>query len=305
MKVRYDGGHKYNAFLAKTLGPHVRYLPVCPEVECGLPVPREAMRLVGESKAPRLLGIESEADYTAQMESWATTRLEELAHEELCGFIFKSKSPSSGMARVKVYSSAARGTGSPARDGIGIFARMFMERFPLIPVEEDGRLEDPALRENFIERIFVLKRFRESVARGRTARELVAFHTGHKMLIMSHSVERYRELGRLVANAASRPIGDVYREYERTLLASLRLLATPKKHANVLNHLAGFLKDRLIPRERQALAGLIDEYRRGIYPLIVPITLINHFVRMHGQPYLAEQVYLNPHPVELKLRNHL
>ncbi len=305
-QVRYDGGHKYNAFLVKTLGQFVEYLPVCPEVECGLSTPREAMRLVASTgQQPRLLGIESGEDYTERMEHWARTRLDELEAEELCGFIFKSKSPSSGMARVKVYPSHSRGSGTPSHNGVGVFARMFMERFPLIPVEEEGRLEDPSLRENFVEQIFVLKRFRETLSRGRSMKELVEFHSQHKMLIMSHSVKHYREMGRFVGTASKRKLEEVYREYEEQLLSALRLLPSPSKHANVLQHMAGYLRRQLTSAERQELAGIIDDFRRGTYPLIVPITLLNHYVRKYEQGYLASQVYLNPHPVELKLRTHV
>ena len=304
-QVRYDGGHKYNGFLVKTLGQFVEYLPVCPEVECGLPTPREAMRLVASAGEPRLLAIESGHDFTEQMETWARSRLDKLEGEDLCGFIFKSKSPSSGMARVKVYPGHSRGSGTPSHNGVGVFARMFMERFPLIPVEEDGRLEDPALRENFVEQIFVLMRFRDSLARERSMKELVDFHTRHKMLILSHSVKHYREMGRFVGTAATRQIEEVYREYEEQLLSALRLLPTPSKHANVLQHMAGYLRRVLSSAERQELAGIIEDFRVGSYPLIVPITLLNHYVRKYEEPYLASQVYLNPHPVELRLRTHV
>ncbi len=308
MPVRYDGGHKYDGFLVKTLGKYVTYVHVCPEVECGLTVPREAMRLVGDSARPeaaRLVGIDSGTDFTERMERWAEKRLDELAGEDLCGFIFKSKSPSSGMERVKVYPSAGRNSGAPRKTGVGIFARMFMQRYPLIPVEEDGRLEDPGLRENFVEQIFVLKRFRDSLRRGKRVRELIGFHTSHKLLIMAHSVRHYREMGRLVAGAAEHEAEDVYRQYEQMLLDALRLLPTARKHSNVLQHMAGYFKNDLSADERQELAAIVDQYRTGTHPLIVPITLINHYVRKYGKSYLASQVYLNPSPVELKLRTHL
>lgn len=194
-KVRYDGGHKLDPFLRDTLGQYVEYVPVCPEVECGMPTPREALRLVGDPANPRLLTVRTGNDYTYQMRSWGTKRLQELEKEDLCGFVFKSKSPSSGMERIKVYSDR----GVPTKNGVGIWARMFMERFPLLPVEDDGRLNDPSLRGNFIERIFVFKRWRETVAESRTLGALMEFHTRHKLLIMSHSVQIYRELGQLVA----------------------------------------------------------------------------------------------------------
>ena len=195
--VRFDGGHQWDRFITDTLGQYVEFVPVCPEAECGLGVPREAMRLVGDPEAPRLMTVRTKVDLTDRMVTWARKRVEELEQEDLCGFIFKSKSPSSGMERVKVYHEAAQG--APVTRGVGMFARIFMEHFPLLPVEEEGRLHDPVLRENFIERIFVLQRWRELLAARPNLGDLVAFHTRHKLLILAHSPNHYRELGRLVA----------------------------------------------------------------------------------------------------------
>ena len=300
-KVRYDGGQKLDRFLTDTLGQWVRYVPVCPEVEFGLSTPREAMRLVGKADNPRLVTNKTGVDYTRKMKAWGAKRLKELEKEDLCGYIFKSKSPSSGMERVRVYSD----TGMPVKNGVGIWARMFMDHFPLLPVEDEGRLHDPALRENFIERVFVFRRWRESVAQGKTLGRLVKFHTRHKLLIMAHSVEAYRKLGKLVAEGKKHTPEELYREYITLLAGALKLKTTLKKNVNVLYHLMGFFKKVLTSDERIEILEIIDSYANGYIPLIVPVTLFNHFVRKYGQPYLQQQYYLNPHPLELKLRTHV
>lgn len=300
--VRYDGGHKRDPFLIDTLSQWVEYVPVCPEVECGLPIPREAMRLVGEPEAPRLVTIRSGVDHTEQMQSWAAERVEQLAAEKLSGFIFKSKSPSSGLYRVKVYNDS----GMPLKVGSGMFARAFTERFPLIPVEEEGRLHDPRLRESFIERIFVMHRFRALTRDGTPSMgELVAFHTRHKLLILAHSPKIYREMGKLVAEGASMDRAELVDQYLTLLMRALELRATAKKQVNVLQHVMGYFKQELSADEKQELLEVIDDYRQGDLPLIVPITLLKHYVRKYGQPYLADQWYLDPHPMELRLRNHV
>lgn len=300
-KVRYDGGHKWDRFLTDTLGKYVDFVPVCPEVECGLGIPREAMRLVGNPSEPRLVTVRTGVDYTDRMLAWGRRRVEELASEELCGFIFKSDSPSSGMERVKVYNDS----GMPVKKGVGVFARLFMEHFPLLPVEEEGRLHDLKLRENFIEAVFTLKRWRDSLAEGPTRQRLVAFHTRHKLLLFSHSSEYLRQMGKLVAQAANIPLAELVSRYQTLLLTALRFKTTPKKHTDVLYHLLGYLKKQLSPDEKKEMQGIIEDYGQGKLPLIVPVTLINHYVRKYQQPYLREQYYLHPHPLELQLRNHV
>jgi uncharacterized protein YbgA (DUF1722 family)/uncharacterized protein YbbK (DUF523 family) len=299
--VRFDGGHKRSPWLVDTLGRYVDYVPVCPEVELGLPTPREPLRLVGDPQRPRLVFTVSGEDITEKMEGWARMRVSELEKEDLCGFIFKAKSPSSGMERVKLYD----GHGVPSKKGVGIFARTFTEHFPLLPVEEDGRLNDPALRENFIECIFTFKRWREVLAKGRTRGDLVDFHTRHKLLILSHSPEVYREMGRLVGEADQIAERDLFRRYEALLMRGMRLLGTQKKHVNVLQHLLGYFKQQLSTDEKKEVLEILGSYVRGDIPLVVPVTLLNHYVRKYDQPYLKQQLYLNPHPLELKLRNHV
>lgn len=300
-KVRYDGGHKLDRFLTDTLGQYVDYVPVCPEVECGFGIPREAFRLVGDPESPRLITSRTRQDYTDRMMLWGRKRVIEMEAEGLCGFIFKSDSPSSGMERVRVYSE----NGMPVKKGRGIFARIFMDHFPLLPVEEEGRLHDPALRENFIERIFALKRWRAALLKGLTMADMVEFHTHHKLLILSHSEKQYRAMGKLVAAGRQMPLKELYARYETLLMEALRLKTTPNKNSNVLMHMMGYFKKQLAPDEKQELLEIIRQYRNGYTPLIVPITLVNHYVRRYGQPYLSKQTYLHPHPLELKLRNHV
>ena len=299
-RVRYDGQHKLDHFITDTLGKYVEYVPVCPEVECGLSVPREAMRLVGCIGAPRLLTQHTGRDLTDQMLSWALRSVIELEKENLCGFIFKSKSPSSGMERVKVYN----GQGEVCGRGPGMFANEFMRHFPLLPVEDEGRLQDPELRENFVERIFTLKRYRETTDGEATLAALMEFHQRHKLLIQAHSPEMSRAMGRMLASAREQEAAAVCGEYEARLLGALRLIATPAKHANVLQHMLGYLRNLLTSEEKKELLLLIDGVRTGLLPLIVPITMFSHYVRKYDVTYLRGQAYLASHPLELKLRNH-
>jgi uncharacterized protein YbgA (DUF1722 family)/uncharacterized protein YbbK (DUF523 family) len=299
-KVRYDGGHKLDRFLTDTLGQYVEYVPVCPEVECGLPVPREAMHLEGDPDSPRLVTVRTGQDMTDRMVQWARKRVAQLEKEGLCGFIFKSDSPSSGMEQVRVYNDK----GMPVKKGVGMFAKIFMEHFPLLPVEEEGRLHDPRLRENFVERIFVLRSWREVLERKVSRAALIDFHTRHKLLILSHSPKHYQIMGKLVAGAKDIPVKDLFQQYRTILMEVLQLTTTPKKNANVLMHMMGYFKEQLSSGEKQELLEVIEKYRKGYIPLIAPIILIQHYVRKHDQPYLKEQVYLHPHPLELQLRNH-
>ena len=300
-EVRWNGGHKRDKYLTNTLGQFVDFIPVCPEVEAGFGIPRETFRLIGNPDSPRLVTFKSKTDHTDQMTAWAKKRLKDLEKEDLCGFIFKSDSPSSGMIRVKVYNEK----GMPHKIGVGIFARAFMEHFPLIPVEEDGRLNDPLIRENFILQIFTMKRWRDNLIGRRSLGKLVDFHTRNKLLLLSHSQKHYRLLGKLVASGKKLPIQELYSQYQLLLVEALRLKTTIRKHSNVLQHLMGYFKKQLTADEKQELLEVFDNYRKELVPLIVPITLINHYVRKYDQPYLKRQTYLNPHPLELKLRTHV
>lgn len=296
--VRYNGQHQWDRFLTGTVGKFVEWVPVCPEVECGLPTPREAMRLVGDPEDPRLVTSRTERDMTEQVLEFSRRRVKELEDENLCGFVFKARSPSSGMERVKVYDE----NGVPSSVGVGIFAREFMEHFPLVPVEEDGRLHDPGLRENFFENIFCFRDYRRARSSGKVA-DLIDFHTHHKLQIMAHSPEKLREMGQLVANARE-ATEDPFLLYEELLREAMREQPSPGKNANVLQHMLGYFKEELGAWEKQELLDVVSRYTKGLVPLIVPVTLIEHYVRKYDKDYLREQSYLQPHPLELKLRNH-
>jgi uncharacterized protein YbgA (DUF1722 family)/uncharacterized protein YbbK (DUF523 family) len=300
-QVRYDGGHKHDRYITDILGEYLEFVPVCPEVEAGFPIPRETFRLVGDPENPRLVTSRSQVDHTERMLAWAERRVRELEKENLCGFIFKSDSPNSGLSRVKVYNAK----GMAEKKGVGLFARAFTRHFPLLPVEEEGRLNDAKLRETFIEQIFTLKHWRESLACGRSMKNLVDFHTRHKLLVLSHSPAHAKRMGKLVAEGKQTPIGEVCTQYEGLLIETLRLKTTVKKNMNVLEHILGYFKEQLSADEKQEMLEIFDRYRREFVPLIVPVSLLNHYVRKFGQPYLKQQVYLNPHPIALKLRNHV
>ena len=299
--VRFDGGHKKDAFLTDVLARHVEWVPVCPEVEVGMGTPRETLRLVREDGRTRMVTTRTGIDYTGAMQAWSAARVEALAGEDLDGYVLKKDSPSCGMERVKVYG----GEGPGVRDGRGLFAEALLRRQPLLPVEEEGRLCDPRLRENFIERVFAYRRLKDLFGSRWSIGGLVRFHTAHKMALLAHSTTAYQELGRLVARGAELPRGELRRQYEQLFMGTLSIPATTRRHTNVLSHMAGHLKDKLDPASRQELAASIEEYRQGLVPLVVPLTLIGHYVRLHRIEYLAGQTYLQPHPRELMLRNHV
>lgn len=299
--VRYDGGHQLDRYITDTLGQYFEWVSVCPEVEYGLPVPRETMRLIGDPDSPHLITIRTGVDHTEGMLKYSNKKVKELEREELCGFIFKSRSPSSGIGGVKVYTPS----GMPSHRGVGIFGGAFTRYLPLIPVIDDGRLHDPGLRENFIERVFVYKRWQEFIKKGGVIKDLILFHTEHKLLILSHSPKHFSTLGRLVANAKKYQSEELYSEYIKILMEGLSLIATIKKNTNVLLHTIGYFKKQLSANDKQELLEVIENYHKGFVPLIVPITIIKHYVRKFDEPYLKRQYYLNPHPLELMLRNHV
>jgi uncharacterized protein YbgA (DUF1722 family)/uncharacterized protein YbbK (DUF523 family) len=300
-KVRFDGGHKRDAFLVDTFGTFVEWVPVCPEVELGLGTPREALRLVRKGDEIRMVNTRSGRDISTEMRQWAQARVDALAGERLCGYVLKKDSPSCGMERVKIYADA----GMAEKNGRGFFAEALMAHFPRLPVEEEGRLSDPRLRDNFVERVFAYVRLRALFAARWTIGDLVRFHTAHKMALLAHSTETYNELGRLVARAKSLARGDVETRYRELFMDALAKMATARKHTNVLLHMAGHFKALLDSDEKQELFTSVEDYRIGLVPLVVPLTLIKHHVRRYKVEYLAGQVYLDPHPKELMLRNHV
>jgi uncharacterized protein YbgA (DUF1722 family)/uncharacterized protein YbbK (DUF523 family) len=306
-EVRYNGGHKRDAFLTDTLGRYVDWVDVCPEVEIGLGTPRPSMRLVrigqGEPSDVRLVTPESGADHTEAMRTWAARRVEELARLDLDGYVLKKDSPSCGMERVKLYPEEG---GAPTKEARGLFAEALLLRLPHLPVEEEGRLNDPPLRENFIARVFVHARWRQAEAEGWTRASLMRFHERHKFLLLARNQAGMRRLGRLLGDSGK---GDdpaaLARIYREGLTETLRRPPTRRGHTNVLQHMAGFVSEALDPGDRQELRETIEHYRLGLLPLIVPVTLLRHYVRKLDVPYLQGQVYLEPHPHELMLMNHV
>lgn len=300
-EVRWDGGHKRDRFVTDLLGQFVEFVKVCPEVESGLPVPRPTLRLVGEPDAPRLEFGATGEDYTSTLVAWAERRVAALAKLELCGYVLKSDSPSCGMERVKVYGKGGMGV----KKGRGLFARVLMERLPLLPVEEDGRLNDAKLRETFVERIFAYRRWRDFEAEPFALGRLVAFHAAHKYLLLAHSPEHYASLGRLVARGKQLGRAELLEQYGVGFARAMAKPATRGRHFNVLQHMAGYFKDELDEESRAELHQALSDYRVGLVPLVVPLTLIRHHVRARNVEYLAGQIYLAPHPKELMLRNHV
>lgn len=299
--VRWDGGHKRDPFLVEGLGAFVEWVPVCPELELGMGVPRETVRLEAAEAGLRMRGTRSGTDHTRAMNAFARRRVAALAALDLSGYVLKKDSPSCGMERVRVHHPGA----SVTRDGRGLFATALLARFPRLPVEEEGRLHDPRLRENFVERIFAYQRLGALLAGRFETDALVRFHTAHKLALLAHDPDAYRALGRLVAGARALPRAELRRRYADGFMAALHRLATTRKHTNVLQHLLGAFKRTLDANARAELVALIEDYRRGLVPLVVPLTLIRHHVRRIGVPYLEGQTYLAPHPKELMLRNHV
>jgi uncharacterized protein YbgA (DUF1722 family)/uncharacterized protein YbbK (DUF523 family) len=300
-QVRWDGGHKREPFLTEVLAPYLEWVPVCPEVEIGMGIPREPVQLVRAEGELRMLGTRSRRDWTEPMRDYAERRVRALAGLDLCGYVLKKDSPSCGMERVKVRDVK----GMAKRDGRGLFAEALLSANPALPVEEEGRLNDAVLRENWIERVFAYRRLR-SLFEGRFGvGRLVAFHTAHKLQLLAHSPEAYRRLGRLVAGAKAMERGELRRRYEAGFMAALTVRATPRRQVNVLQHCLGYFRDQLDPKTRAALAAQVADYQKGLVPLVVPVTMIRHYVDQLGIAYLAGQVYLEPHPKELMLRNHV
>lgn len=295
-KVRYDGHHKLDSFIAGTLGKYFEFVPVCPEVAIGLGVLRPPIRLVGDPAAPRAVGVaDPTLDVTTKLAAYG--RRQARALDDISGYILKSRSPSCGMERVQVY-----GAGGRARRGRGVYAAALMERQPLLPVEEEGRLGDPVRRDNFLERVFAYRRWQVLVGVGLTTSRLAEFHSAHKLALRAHGGQEYRELGRLITRATRRDARRVGAEYIRLFMTALKRRATRTRHAKVLQHVLGRLKQRLATADKTELSGLIDSYRRGALPLAVPVMRLRHHVRHHPDPWIATQTYLYPDPREFLLR---
>jgi uncharacterized protein YbgA (DUF1722 family)/uncharacterized protein YbbK (DUF523 family) len=295
--VRYDGGHKLDSYIAGTLAEYFDFKPFCPEVAIGMGTPRPTIQLVKINGEISCLGVKKpDIDVTAQLRDYA--HQQKVAHADLCGYILKKDSPSCGMERVKVYTN-----GQPQKIGTGIYANEMMRNNPLLPVEEEGRLGDPRLRENFIQRVYVLHRWKQLLAEGLTASRLTRFHARHKLIIMSH--DNYVELGQLLASVGKTNLEEVANTYISQLMKALKKVASRKNHVNVLQHIQGYLKKELDADNKTELCELIERYRQGDIPLIVPLTLLKHHFRKNPDPYIEDSYYMSPYPQELRLINEL
>jgi uncharacterized protein YbgA (DUF1722 family)/uncharacterized protein YbbK (DUF523 family) len=303
-QVRFDGGHKRDGYITGTLSLYFDFVPLCPEVGAGLGVPRQTLHLVRKNGTVRAINTkDASIDHTDALARYTDTAMPQL--QGIHGYILKKNSPSCGMERVKVYALDNRHV-PPDRDGVGIFAQGLREQFPLLPIEEEGRLCDPVLRENFIQRVFIYHRWQQLQATAFRSADLIAFHADHKYIFMAHDQEMARELGQLLAQAgAAEDLPRLAKDYVCLMMATLAKRVSRGQHANVLMHLMGYLKNAIDATDRQEMLDVIHQYRTGYVPLIVPITLLKHHFRRHPQPYIERQHYLNPHPRELMLRNQL
>jgi uncharacterized protein YbgA (DUF1722 family)/uncharacterized protein YbbK (DUF523 family) len=300
-RVRFDGGHQKDRYITEIIGPHLQFVPVCPEIEVGMPVPREAVRLEGSPESLRMVGNKTGADWTDRMNRYARQRVRRDDLSELCGFIFKNRSPSCGLERVKLFLDKTL----IEKKATGLFARAFVARFPYLPVEEEGRLADPGLRDNFIVRVFAYHRLQQLFQEQFRRREMIRFHTSHKYLLLAHSPTHYRQLGALVADIKTATVSEFKKRYRALFMEGLKQKASVKKNCNVLQHIVGLLRRHLTAEDRAELLTSIEDYRCELVPLIVPITLVAFFVRKYDVECVRDQVYLNPHPKELMLRNHV
>jgi len=300
-KVRWNGDHKQDQYIWGLLSDYFEWISVCPEVDIDMGIPREPVRLTGSLENPLMVGIKSGQDWTVKMKSYSRSKSAALVKQTLGGFIFKKGSPSCGLMRVAVYGK----NNIPLKQGTGLFAAHVIKQFPHLPVEEEGRLNDAKIRENFIIRVFGYQRLRAQSEVKYSRRAWIDFHTRHKYLLLSHHQNIYREMGRLVASIKDTSPKNFVQAYSDLFMRALTFKATVKKHLNVLQHMAGFVKRRLDKLEKNELNNLIQDYAQGLVPLIVPITLLTHYVRKFDIKFLADQVYLNPHPKELMLRNHV
>ncbi len=299
-KVRYNGQHRHSPFLTQTLAAFVELVPVCPEAELGLGVPRETMDLTGSSDNPRLITVDSQIDLTRRMHTWARKRAQKVRREGLHGIILKSNSPSCGIQGVPVRTPDAQ----RQQTGSGLFAAALMQHAPLVPLAEEQHLHAPELRENFIERVFALMRWRKALESGLQLKDLLGFHARHRMQILAHSPACYNRMRRLVARGSALPAAAAADSYQELFLKALSEPATREGNLTALRHISRCVESDLRGTERQELEELLTFYRLGVVPLLMPVTLLSHFVRKYGVSYLAGQSFLYPHPLELRLRNH-
>lgn len=298
-KVRFDSGHKKNAYVTGVLGDYFEFVSFCPEVEIGLGIPRETIRLVFVNNDIRCVGTKNtDLDVTDKLYDIADKQKQ--WHEELCGYIFKKDSPSCGMERVRIYKKDF-----PEKKGVGLYTKRLIENFPFLPMEEEGRLEDAHLRENFIRRVYIYARWKNMLQQPVTLSRLQEFHASHKYIFMSHSPTKAKELGALLAVSKIKDLDSLALEYLESMMRLLKIIASRNGHVNTLHHIQGYLKKYLDSDDKEELTSIISEYRQGLLPLIVPITLLRHHFRRHPNDYITQSYYMSPHPGELMLLNNI
>jgi uncharacterized protein YbgA (DUF1722 family)/uncharacterized protein YbbK (DUF523 family) len=298
-KVRFDGGHKHSRMCTDNLSRYFDFVSECPEMGIGMGTPRKPIRLIGDVDAPEVVAVhDNSINYTEKMREFSNQKAQETS--DLCGYIFMKNSPSCGLFRVKVYQENGYPAATPGR---GVYANAITQANPLLPVEESGRLSDANLRENFIARVYAYHNWQQLKQQGLSKHNIIEFHASYKYSLMAHAPASYLELGQFLADAGNYDIDELAERYFPMLMTSLTKLATRKSHTNVLMHLQGYLKKILPSREKQELAGIIEQYRTAQIPLIVPITMLKHHFNNHPNPYIAKQAYLQPYPDDLSLRN--
>ncbi|MBX8521896.1 DUF523 and DUF1722 domain-containing protein [Pseudomonas cichorii] len=298
-EVRFNGGHKESRLCTRALSEYFDFVPACPEVAIGMGIPREPIRLVGDPVNPQAVGtVNRELNVTQALADYGLHMAGEMG--DICGYIFMQKSPSCGLERVKVYHE----NGSPVDGGgRGIYAQSFCASHPDLPVEEDGRLNDAVLLENFVTRVFAYAAWQKLLKDGVTRRALSEFHSRYKYQLMASNPQQYKVLGNMLGSMGRSDPNEIAPRYFSQLMAALKKCATRRTHTNVLQHLSGYLKNHLDTEDKQEIQRLISQYHQGIVPLIVPLTLLKHHFRQHPDPYIALQVYMQPHPENLSLRN--
>ncbi|MFT5219749.1 MAG: hypothetical protein ACI9LO_001867 [Planctomycetota bacterium] len=298
-RVRFDGGHKQSRYIMDTLGEYFEFRSFCPEMAIGMGVPRQPIRLINDQQRVEAVGVkDTSINVTDQLLQIADQQRG--WHQQMFGYIVKKGSPSCGMERVKIYVN-----GNPQQQGGGLYTQTMMENFPNLPVEEEGRLGDLRLRENFIKRVFTYKRWQDMVDQGLGWGALTDFHARHKLILYSHNQDLGRQLGKELSVAREQPIEDFAAHYLANLMTILKITAKPANHVNVLEHIRGYLKHELDKDDKQELSESIENYRLGLLPLIVPITLLRHHFRKHPNDYIERSYYMQPHPGELMLLNSL
>lgn len=299
-RVRFDGAHKRDNWLLNQLGQFVEYRTYCPEVAIGLGIPRRPIRLVERDGQTRVVGVaDPSLDVTGPLKDYAHQVLPQL--HDISGYVFKSKSPSCGAFRVKRYNDK----GHPDGNAVGAYAEVIAQQMPDLPIEEEGRLCDAVLRENFVNRVFVYQRWRQLLRDGLDAKALIDFHSCHKYLVMAHSQAAYKRMGQMLSHLKGADMQALGAAYQHELMSALKRRVNRARHVNVLQHIQGYLKQHTDAGDRAELQQAIEDYRRGEVPLVVPIRLLRHYFRLHPDDYIARQVYLDPAPASLGLRNHV